>query len=70
MTYDELIKWADLEDRAELREQLERLIWISKLDARKEVWRELGEQPQMAMDFGLLASYPGGFKKRKLKEPS
>jgi hypothetical protein len=70
MTNDELIKWAELKDKPELREQFDRLIWISKLDARKEVWKQLGEQPRMAMDFGLLSSHPGGLKNRKLKEPS
>ena len=68
MTTEELIKWANLDGMPELREQLDRLIWISKNEARTEVWRELGEQARMAVDFGLLSSHPGGLKKRRLKE--
>jgi hypothetical protein len=68
MTTEELIKWANLDGMPELREQFNRLIWISKNEARIEIWREFGEQARMAVDFGLLSSYPGGLKKRKLKE--
>lgn len=73
MTNDELIKWAKLEEASDFvwharKENLNALIWIAKQEARAEVWKQIGAQAKMEADARLLASYPGGLKKRKLKE--
>ena len=67
MTNDELLKWAGFDESAKDDERLKRLIWISKNEARTEVWKNLGEHARMAVDMGLLSSHPGGFKSRGLK---
>lgn len=67
-TNEDLIRWAQLDGKPELREQFDRLIWISKNRARMEVWRGLQSQAKQESDVCLIESYPGGFRKRKLKE--
>lgn len=65
MTNDELIYWAHLEDKPELRAELDALIWITQNQARLEVWKKLEGTTRMAIDMGLLESYPGGLLKRR-----
>jgi len=74
MTNEEMIAWAKFPGTPDAdfnvvgyHEAMKRLIWIAQNEARLEVWRNLGEHARMAVDMGLLSSYPGGFESRGLK---
>ena len=65
MTNDELIHWAHLEDKPELRAELDALIWITQNQARMEVWRQLESTARMRSEMETCSSYPGGLLKRR-----
>jgi len=71
MTNEELIHWAHLEGHSDLRDELDALIWIAKMEGKKEVASWLNVSVRQIVDAGLLSSYPGGLlKRRKAKMPT
>jgi hypothetical protein len=72
MTNEEMIAWAEFPgtpnadfNTVKYHEAMNRLIWIAQKEARMEVWRNIGKHARMAVDMGLLSSYPGGLLKRQ-----
>ena len=65
MTNDELIKWAQLEGKPEIRAELDALIWIAQKKARMEVWEMISKATKQNHDMESCESYPGGFLKRR-----
>ena len=70
MTNEEMVKWAQLEQASDFvwhanKENLDALIWIAKMEGKKEIASQVTMTVRQVVDAGLLSSYPGGLLKRK-----
>ena len=63
MTNPEMIKWAGLEEASDTiwhanKENLDRLIWVAKNQARQKEWERIAGAAKVQYDVHALSSYP------------
>lgn len=72
MTNEEMIAWAKLEPASDFiwhanKHNLARLIWIARLEGRRDAFQQMAAFATQLDDAETLSSYPGGFIERKPK---